>query len=117
MSTWALVALLACFVTYQVVGSGTYDCDNPTSGYICDEGRYYKVLNSRLWQSAHDECESDGAQLAIAYSAEDIVTMNRVIGNEGEYLADMEFIPHSVQGKILFHLQASHLAPWSLTRG
>ena len=96
MSPWAVVALLSGFDLYFVVGSGTFDCHNPKDDYTCDGGRYYRVLNNHLWQSAHDECESDGAQLAIAHSAEDINTMNRVVGNEGEYLADTEFIPHSV---------------------
>ena len=82
MSPWA-VAFLPCLAVYFVEASDPFDCDNPESGYTCDGGRYYRVLENVLWQSAHDECEGDGAQLAIAYSAQDIDAMNRIMGEEG----------------------------------
>ena len=80
------VALLSSFAVHLVtaqVAQQFFDSDNPAHDYTCDGGRYYKVLENVLWQGAHDECEGDGAQLAIPYSAQDIDAMKRVIGEEG----------------------------------
>ena len=78
------VALLSSFAVYLVTAQQFFDCNNPANDYTCDGGRYYKVLDHVLWQGAHDECKGDGAQLAIAYSAQDIDAMERVIGQEGK---------------------------------
>ena len=63
----------------------SFDCDDPATDYICEGGRYYKVLGNVLWQEANDKCSEDGAQLAIAYSAADIDSMNRIVGRNLEF--------------------------------
>ena len=51
------------------------------------------MLDNVLWQEAHDKCIGDGTQLAIAYSAQDIGAMKKVLGIEGkdtQFFADRE---------------------------
>ena len=85
MSPWT-VALLCCLFALTKTGTLSFDCDDPADDYICKDGRYYKVLEDVLWQEAHDQCIGDGTQLAIAYSAQDIDTMNKVLGLKGKHL-------------------------------
>ena len=81
MSPWT-VALLCCLFALTL----SFDCDDPADDYICQDGRYYKVLEDVLWQEAHNQCIGEGTQLAIAYSAQDIDTMNELLGLEGKHL-------------------------------
>ena len=46
----------------------------PTSGK-----RYYKVQPDVLWREGQDQCEQEGTQLAIAYSAKDYEDMKNVM--------------------------------------
>ena len=62
-----------------------FDCNDPAADYICKGGRYYKVLDNVLWQEAHDKCIGEGTQLAIAYSAQDIDTMKKILGLKGKH--------------------------------
>ena len=81
MSPWT-VALLCCL--FALAKSMAFDCNDPSVDYTCEGGRYYKVLDDVLWQEAHDKCIEDGAQLAIAYTAQDIDTMKKVLELEGK---------------------------------
>ena len=88
MPPWTVTLLHCLFAVVPLVtglGTFSFDCDHPTNDYTCEGGRYYKVLDNVLWQEAHDKCIGDGTQLAIAYSAADIESMNRVVGMNLEF--------------------------------
>ena len=87
MSPWTVALLYLLVATLTRITTSTppsFDCNDPATDYICEGGRYYKVLDDVLWQEAHDKCIGDGTQLAIAYSTQDIGAMKKVLGIEGK---------------------------------
>ena len=103
MPPWT-VALLCCL--FALAKSMAFDCNDPAADYICKGGRYYKVLDNVLWQEAHDKCIGEGTQLAIAYSAQDIDTMNELLGLVGkhlEFFCKVNFYISFTSSRNMFH--------------
>ena len=87
MSLWTVALLYLLVETLARISTSTpnsFDCNDPPDKYTCHGGRYYRTLYYRHWQEAHDMCADHGAQLAIAYSAQDIDTMKKLAGRGGK---------------------------------
>ena len=84
MSPWTVVLLYLLVATSTTIPTA-FDCNNPNPNphpnpnkrYTCHGGRYYRKYWNH-WKKVRNHCAADGTQLAIPYSAQDLIAMKEV---------------------------------------